>query len=476
MARNLPYWLTMMLELVERPLEPRQGPAGRARRVLLISMVIAVLAIGGVAWWDSSRESTAALEDFEQEQSALVTSVAAELGTRLALARRDTGLAVSPQQLFAGLAVAARPGELQILGRSPGTADFMDARGRPIAATALARDLAAGQRVIRVEREEAATLGLPRRLAIAALAAVDAGTLGRWEVVVVASAVRVRDRERRATARLLLSIALATGLVGAFGGLLLRTQRRELRLERDLALAELARQRDERLERLDKAATMLTLASGMAHELGTPLGVIVGRAEQLLGRANGDERGVRAAQAILDEAQHINEVVRGFLSLARGSAPALQQLPPEMVAASAGALVEHRFEKAGLRLAINVADDLPQVLCEPRLLQHALVNLLLNACDACSHGGRVELRAARDEQGVRFTVLDDGSGIARADAARIAEPFFTTKPPGQGTGLGLAIVNEIAKTHHGSLAISPAEPRGTRACLTIPASLEVALG
>lgn len=94
---------------------------------------------------------------------------------------------------------------------------------------------------LRLEREEAAALGLPARMAIAGLAFADAGAAGRWGVAWVATALRERDRERRARSRLVLSILLATGLVGAFGGLALRKQRRELQLAQDLALAELAR-------------------------------------------------------------------------------------------------------------------------------------------------------------------------------------------------------------------------------------------
>jgi two-component system NtrC family sensor kinase len=213
---------------------------------------------------------------------------------------------------------------------------------------------------------------------------------------------------------------------------------------------------------------MLTMASGVAHEIATPLGVIVGRAEQLIPRVEGDERGQRALQAILDQAENINGVMRGFLDLARGGAPALQLVQPAEVVAAALRLVEHRFLQARVRLSSRVPDTLPSLRCEPRLLEHALTNLLLNACDACAPGGQVELAAEQLDSSIRFTVLDDGAGITVADAARATEPFFTTKP--QGTGLGLAIANEIAKTHRGHLSIEPSHPAGTRACVQIPLS------
>jgi signal transduction histidine kinase len=117
-----------------------------------------------------------------------------------------------------------------------------------------------------------------------------------------------------------------------------------------------------------------------------------------------------------------------------------------------------------------VPRGLPLVACEPRLLEQALANLLLNACDACRPGGLVGLDVRGDVEKVAFVVTDDGEGISTESAARVFEPFFTTKPPGSGTGLGLAISSEIVKHHRGTLTVEP-RPRtaGTRACIEVPA-------
>src|SRR5579863_3007021 len=108
---------------------------------------------------------------------------------------------------------------------------------------------------------------------------------------------------------------------------------------------------------------MMTLASGMAHELATPLGVIVGRAEQLLARAGSDERSTKSLQSVLEQTQRIDEVIRGFLDLARGGAPALQDVAPAELVESARALVEHRFAKASVRLVAEVPSPLPTLRC-----------------------------------------------------------------------------------------------------------------
>ncbi len=269
--------------------------------------------------------------------------------------------------------------------------------------------------------------------------------------------------------RLIYGVVLAGGLVLAFGGYALHAQRKELELVRELAVAELGRRLDEQLEREGRAATMLTLAAGVAHEISTPLSVIHGRAEQLLERSV-DERDVSASQRILEQAARIDGVIRGFLKLARGDSPTLEQLDPAEVVRGAAALVEHRFAKAGVLLASNPGAGMRPVRGDRRLLEHALVNLLLNACDACERGGEVRFNGRHDpETGVAiFEVDDDGAGVSPEVVARATEPFFSTKPAGQGTGLGLAIANEIIKIHRGSLAIAPRRPRGTHVAVRIP--------
>ena len=422
--------------------------------LLLAAMALAVAAVGALARWDGQRESAAALEDFGREQATLAAAVAGDLGARVAAGRP-----------LDDLAALNRPNEAVLFFAPPGEARLRTVDGRSLAVPALQRGLAAGLSTVRLSGPEAVVLGLPARTALAGLAHA-----GGWGVAVVATALRERDRERHASSRLLLAVLLAAGLVGIFGGFALREQRKELELARSLALAQAARQQDARLQDLAKAATMLTLASGVAHEISTPLGVIVGRAEQLLPRVEGDERAGRSVQAILEQAENIHRVMRGFLDLARGGPPSLQLFSPERVVAAALQLVEHRFAQAGVQLAASLPDGLPLLRCEPRLLQHAVVNLLLNACDACPRGGHVEVSAAQEGAGIRFTVLDDGAGITVQDAARATEPFFTTKPAGKGTGLGLAIANEIAKSHHGTLSIAPAVSGGTRASVQIPLS------
>ncbi|HEX3343476.1 MAG TPA: HAMP domain-containing sensor histidine kinase, partial [Polyangiaceae bacterium] len=461
-------------------------PAAGRPAALVVWMLAAIALVTGLAWWDEQREADAALHDLESEQSILAWSVASTLRGHLATAAREavlvgehgpgelgdryapvvvrradaprTGadptrlilavplgdgrivdLGIRPADLVDRDQRIARPGELLLLVAPPNDPSLHSANGGVVSSAALRDALDRGASTLRLGRPEAAAIGLPARTSMAGFAHVDGGDLGSWGIVAVASAARERDREKRAIGRLVLGVLVASGLVLAFGGIALRRQRQQLDLQRELAVAAAEHARDEELLEAERVATMGTFAMGIAHEVATPLGVIVGRAEQLLAKVRDDERAARGAQTILTQADRIQHIVRRFLDLARGGPPSLTRAEPSDIVHVALDAVEHRFAKAGVTLTNDVPAAMPRIECDRDLLEQAIVNLLLNACEACPEGGHVELAARVDAKRVAFVVTDDGAGIPEGLAARVGEPFFTTKPAGEGTGLGLAI-------------------------------------
>jgi two-component system, NtrC family, sensor kinase len=490
-----------------------------APRVALVAwMLLAIAAVASLAFWDEQREANAALQDFAEEQSTLAQALSRALAERLAAVERDAldaanalsgpgerdagdihvsvgasgadlaAAAASPAQfrfvvtgrehlrvdasvpisrLLSSIRALEHPGVLRVLVRPPGGARWIAAAdGSVVTAASLDPASALEVRSVRLSRAEAAELGLPARMAMAGIARVDSGALGQWGVGVVTTAKVERDRESRARWRLLLGVVVAGGLVLAFGSAALRRQTNELELSHALAISELETKRDERLVNADKLATMGALATGIAHEVATPLGVIVARAEQVVDRTKDDEATRKAAQIIVSQAERIHEVIRGFLALARGQNPRLEECRPQDLASAALGLVEHRFAKAGVTLTSRLGESLGIVACDARMFEQVLVNLLLNACEACEAGGSVELAVQSEGGRVIFSVEDDGVGIDDEAAARATEPFFTTKP--EGTGLGLAITNEIVHHHSGTLALRARPTGGTRATVELP--------
>jgi len=438
------------------------------RGSLAAAMIVATAAVAVLASWDADREAARALAEFGAEQATLARALGAVVSA--------SGQA-DPRRVLAAIEAVPRPADTVVLVRRAGEEGFLGTAGRRVAAPPVADAFDRGDAVASLARPEAASLGLPARTAWAGLARVDAGAAGPWDIAVVASAQRLRDRERAASRRLTGSIAGAAVLVLVFGGFVLRQQRKELVLERELAVAALQEEGDERLRRAGRMAALGTLAIGIAHEIATPLGVIAARAEQLAPRTE-DERTRRGVAAILDQVNRIDQVVRGLLGLARGDAPAGDGVSPAAAVDAAVGLVAHRFAKAGVPLSREVAPELPRVSGDARLIEHALCNLLLNACDACRGGGAVTVRAAArqapsdypSDLQVVFTVADTGSGISQADLDRVVEPLYTTKPVGEGTGLGLALAREIASSHRGGLALAPAPHGGTVVTIWFPAA------
>lgn len=423
------------------------GAALRWRVLMFVAMIGAVIVVAITLYVDAQREGSAALSDFAREQAELASAVAARLdgsdersvlkleeaGSLLVLETRDDGL--------------HRPD------------------GTRIESAPIADAIARGETTWRLSRAEAASIGLPPRMAVAGIAKARDGR----SIAIVATALRVRDRERRAQSRLALGMILAAILVGGFGGAALHIQRREHTLERRLLVREVEKVGEERLTRADKLATMGAFATGISHEIATPLGVIATRADMLASRADADERVSRNARTIFDQAEKIRGIIKSFLALARGEARAQTRVDVPTLLASTKRMVEHRFAAARVVLDVEETDAL-SAFGEPRLLEQALVNLLLNACDVSKSGQHVRLTARVQGERVSFCVDDDGPGISDAVAGRAVEPFFTTKADGAGTGLGLAIVNEIAKHHQGRFVIAARSGGGTTAQFDVPSA------
>jgi signal transduction histidine kinase len=432
-------------------------------------MLASVGTVAALAVWDERREATAALADMAGDQSTLATVLAREI---------EEGLRAASEPEVADVFAVARgvesPGAVVVAVQRPDHEGFATRDGRVVRSPRLAAALASGVSIAILPREEAVAFGLPARAAVAGLAHAVVPRRPPFGVAVLESAQRERERERRGQVRLAVSLLFAAVLVTGFGGIALREQRRELELARRLAVAALARERDEQLARADRMAMLAALSSGIAHEIATPLGVIVARVDQVLPKVEADPRAAGHLAIVLDQVARIQRVVQGVLGLARGESPSLERRAPHASARDAADHVAHRFETAGVVLRVIAPADLPAIACE-----QVLVNPLLNAGDACRAGGEVELCCARSERGVAFTVTDSGEGLPEGAAARAAEPFFTTKPRGRGTGLGLAIANEIVKHHGGTLTLLARDPdaragsattRGTVARVELPAA------
>jgi C4-dicarboxylate-specific signal transduction histidine kinase len=230
------------------------------------------------------------------------------------------------------------------------------------------------------------------------------------------------------------------------------------------ANAELVQAR-ESLLRADRLATLGRLASGIAHEVGNPLGAITGYVDlaRVRLRATPNEEVDDFLARIGGEARRIDAIVRDLLDFARPTAPVTG--PVDIAAAVDAAVrlarVQARFRDVEVEVA---APEGLRVLADERQLSQVLLNLLLNAADAMGGRGHVRIAARAapggDAGAVELEVADTGPGIAPEHLARVFDPFFTTKPPGQGTGLGLAVCHGIVTSFGGTIAAASAPAGG----------------
>ena len=225
------------------------------------------------------------------------------------------------------------------------------------------------------------------------------------------------------------------------------------------------------LVRAEKLATIGTLAAGVAHEMGTPLGIISGRAEQLLSRLpDGDsaEPARKNIASILSQVDKVSMTIRQLLDFARVRPIATEAITPALAVEGAAALLDHHFRMARVSLEVDIPPAVPTVAADPGQLEQVLVNLLMNACDACGASGHVWVRAHAADDRVAIEISDDGAGIAAEHLPMVLDPFFTTKKRGQGTGLGLTIVADIVKNHRGSLELESTPGEGTTVRVSLP--------
>jgi two-component system cell cycle sensor histidine kinase/response regulator CckA len=224
------------------------------------------------------------------------------------------------------------------------------------------------------------------------------------------------------------------------------------------------------------------LAAGLAHDLNNMLGGIVATAELLAARARPDSADGRDLAAIVAQAAKASALIRQILAFSRQDV-----LQPRVL--TLGALLESLLPTlgamAGPRIKLEHAvteGPKPMLRADPSALERVIVNLVLNARDALGQGGgRIRISTARigpnglPRAGAAFmpaisyvavAVEDDGPGIAPAIAARIFEPYFTTKP--QGQGLGLATAYGIVKQSGGFLLYDPAPIGGARFTIYLP--------
>ncbi len=222
----------------------------------------------------------------------------------------------------------------------------------------------------------------------------------------------------------------------------------------------------------ERMASLGVLAAGVAHELNTPLGVVVSTAEQLVRDMDkGDAAPARTDRLIAlcaDAAQRATDIVQNLRSFSTPESRDLQTVDLGDVVDLALQLLETKLERSGIAVRVHKG-DIPSIEGYPVLLYQIASNLLLNAASAIGRDGLIEIRTEqRGADRVALIVEDDGPGVPPDVQPRIFEPFFTTRAPGEGTGLGLSLCYAFVKQHQGRIWEEGTFGHGARFVVELP--------
>jgi signal transduction histidine kinase len=283
---------------------------------------------------------------------------------------------------------------------------------------------------------------------------------GRWEQ-------RIEIQSRNEIGALATEFNQMCARLEELYGRLLKEQRERLDLEGNLRQS-------------DKLASVGQLAAGLAHEIGTPLNIIGGRAEFLLRRPRSAQELRDNIQIIRSQIDRIAGIVRQLLEFSRRREPVVRKVELGNLLERVIDLLKHKI--ADKNVERDIAVDLPPLQADPNQLEQVFVNLFLNSLHALQTGGTIRISARlaeshdllerNDSPLVQIRLEDNGRGIAAEHLNQVFDPFFTTKDVGEGTGLGLSVSYGIIKDHGGEIRVESVPGQSTCFTISLPAYVQ----
>ena len=272
----------------------------------------------------------------------------------------------------------------------------------------------------------------------------------------------------------------------------------------------------EELIRTEKLASIGRFAAGVAHEVGNPLGAILGYTSILRKEGIGREESEDYMKRIEREIERINKIVRELLDFARPSKFEIREVEINKIVESTLSLLSYQKDFKNIQTQLDLQSDLPLIKGDDSQLSQVLINIILNAIDAMPNGGTLQVqtrgyvieylyadraqqiyaarrrsdpmesnyshlrkhhpffasltRFSRGDRLVKVGITDTGTGIKKEDLENIFDPFFTTKAPDKGTGLGLSISLKIVESLGGEIRVESEVGKGTTFELYFPAA------
>ncbi|HSO33926.1 MAG TPA: ATP-binding protein [Labilithrix sp.] len=235
----------------------------------------------------------------------------------------------------------------------------------------------------------------------------------------------------------------------------------------------------DQLRHTDRLRTVGTLASGIAHELGTPLAVIAMRAKMIASGEVPKEEAAASCTIIAAQADRVTLIVRHLLDFARRRTPKRARAELSELTERAAHLLSALAKKSNVTVVVEPRSEPVHANVDAAQIEQAITNLVINAVHAMPRGGNVTVATRNtsaappsdpdhERECAVIEIRDEGEGIPDEHLGRIFEPFFTTKGVGEGTGLGLSVTHGIIEDHEGWMTASSEPGKGSVFTLYLP--------
>jgi len=225
-----------------------------------------------------------------------------------------------------------------------------------------------------------------------------------------------------------------------------------------------------------KLAAVGELTAGIVHDVKNPLAVIKGLAEELQEDSTLPLDATKQLATIRESATRATQIVSDLLKFARQSTPEMRSQNINETIRAAVRLTDYLARKGLVEVSLDLPRDPVMVTYDAIQIEQVLVNLIQNAIQAMTTGGKIHIVSSRIDNGISIQVKDNGVGIQESNLARIFDPFFTTKPEGEGTGLGLSVSYGIISRHKGRIEVASRVGVGTVFTVRLPIEQPVSSG
>ena len=215
----------------------------------------------------------------------------------------------------------------------------------------------------------------------------------------------------------------------------------------------------EQLIQSQKMEDLGRLAGGVAHEINTPLGIILGYSQLLMDDIK-DEETLEGMKIIEKQTKVCRKIVADLLGFARNSQSVSEPVDINGSIRKVTNMVEHSFFRDSIKIVLELDEDIPTLIGDEAKLKQVWLNLLNNAADAIGKDGSIFVQSRLCPEGLKLEVrvIDTGKGVEKAHLSKVFDPFFTTKEVGKGTGLGLSVSFGIIKDHGGTISVLSPPP------------------